>query len=294
MSEVELNAWVTGACHCGKVRFQIRLHSFEALACNCSVCAKKGFINLITKPEDFELLTGEDELETYRFNTRVAEHKFCRHCGVHPFSRPRSHPGSYDVNARCLDGGFDFLTITPFDGQNWEDNVASIRDQAQEPATVSASLRSDKLSPHFTLGEMIRSETAERQGIDNMPPAEVIPKLQHLCTTLLEPIREHFARPFRPNSGYRSEALNRAIGGSPTSQHCRGEAVDIEIHGVSNFELAAWIRDNLDFDQVILECYRPGEPNSGWGHVSLKEVSEDNRAIALTYHNRTYSEGLIA
>jgi len=119
--------WYTGGCHCGKVRFRVRIHTPEALACNCSMCAKKGMINLIAAAEDFELLQGEESLATYQFNTRVAEHRFCTTCGIHPFSRPRSHPDGYDVNARCLDAGFDFLDVTPFDGQNWEASVDSIR-----------------------------------------------------------------------------------------------------------------------------------------------------------------------
>ena len=118
--------WYEGGCHCGKVRFRVRLHSNEALECNCSVCAKKGFINLIAEPEDFELLQGENDLGNYRFNTMTAQHRFCTTCGVYVFTRPRSHPDSYDVNARCLDDGFDFLEIEPFDGQNWEQNVGSI------------------------------------------------------------------------------------------------------------------------------------------------------------------------
>jgi len=150
--------------------------------------------------------------------------------------------------------------------------------------------RTDKLSEHFTLGELIRSETADRLGIDNMPPAEIIPKLKHLCVEILEPIRQHYGKPFRPNSGYRSPEVNQAVGSSTTSQHCKGEAVDIEIPGVSNYELAVWIRDNLTFDQVILECYRPGEPNSGWVHVSLK-AGETNRAEVLTYSNKHYTYG---
>ena len=120
-------SWKAGGCHCGRVRFRIRLRSQNALECNCSMCSKKGFINLIVAPEDFELLQGEGDLATYRFNTRVAEHRFCRNCGIHPFSRPRSHPGSFDVNARCLDDGFAFLDIRPFDGQNWEASVGDIR-----------------------------------------------------------------------------------------------------------------------------------------------------------------------
>jgi len=125
MVETE-NHWFEGGCHCGSVRFKVRIHKPEAIVCNCSICEKKGFINLIAAPDDFELLKGEESLTIYRFNTRAAEHRFCKSCGIHPFSRPRSHPGSYDVNARCLDVGFEFLELTPFDGQNWEENVASI------------------------------------------------------------------------------------------------------------------------------------------------------------------------
>ena len=154
--------------------------------------------------------------------------------------------------------------------------------------------RNSRLSPHFTLGELIRSETAERKGIDNTPPPEIIPKLQRLCEEILEPVRENYGVPFRPNSGYRSEALNREIGGSPRSQHCLGEAVDIEIAGVSNYDLAKWIRDNLAFDQLILECYHRGVPNSGWVHVSLKPEEELNRNLAMTYTNRKYIDGLLA
>lgn len=103
--------WYSGGCHCGGVRFKARIEDRDgtatatAIECNCSICAKKGFINLIVAAEDFELTSGESLLSTYQFNTKNAEHRFCRHCGIHPFSRPRSHPGSYDVNARCLDNG---------------------------------------------------------------------------------------------------------------------------------------------------------------------------------------------
>ena len=111
--------WLAGGCHCGAVRFRVRLLEPRALECNCSICAKKGFINLIAEPENFQLLQGEDSLSTYRFNTGTAQHRFCSTCGIHPFSRPRSHPGAYDVNARCLDDGYEFLDIEAFDGQNW-------------------------------------------------------------------------------------------------------------------------------------------------------------------------------
>lgn len=92
------------------------------------MCAKKGMINLIVEPEHFELLSGEDALATYRFNTGVAQHLFCRACGIHSFSRPRSHPHGYDVNARCLDGdALALFELQPFDGQHWEQNVERLR-----------------------------------------------------------------------------------------------------------------------------------------------------------------------
>lgn len=118
--------WFSGGCHCRAVRFKVRIADHKALECNCSICRMKGFINLITSPEDFVLVRGEAQLSTYKFNTNTAEHRFCTICGIHPFSRPRSHPGSYDVNARCLDEGFAFLEPVPFDGQNWEENVETI------------------------------------------------------------------------------------------------------------------------------------------------------------------------
>lgn len=149
-----------------------------------------------------------------------------------------------------------------------------------------------KLSPHFTLYEMIRSQTAVRKGIDNTPPADLVPKLRDICVQILEAVRLHYGLPFRPNSGYRSPALNTAVGGSKTSQHCKGQAVDIEIAGVSNYDLAAWIQDNLIFDQLILECYTPGIPGSGWVHVSYRAGA--NRNQVMTYSGGHYQPGLVA
>jgi zinc D-Ala-D-Ala carboxypeptidase len=154
--------------------------------------------------------------------------------------------------------------------------------------------RNEKLSEHFTLGELIKSDTAERTGIDNTPPDYLLAKLKRLCTEILEPIRIHYGKPFRPNSGYRGNELNKAVNGSSSSQHCKAEAVDIEIPGVSNYDLAEWVSNNLEYDQVILEFYRKGEPRSGWVHISLKDEGEVNRAVVLTYSNRTYSEGLLS
>ncbi len=119
--------WWTGGCHCGAVRLRVRVLERRHLACNCSICRKKGFLGLIVPAEDFELLSGEDELATYRFNTGVAAHRFCRTCGIHPFSRPRSHPGGYDVNVRCLDDWDEDWISEPFDGQHWEASVETIR-----------------------------------------------------------------------------------------------------------------------------------------------------------------------
>ncbi len=110
-----------GGCHCGRVRFRVTADLAAVTECNCSVCTKKGFLHLIVPPGQFQLLSGAEELTTYRFNTGTAQHTFCRHCGIHAFYVPRSDPDKIDVNARCLDG-VDPATLRPhhFDGRNWE------------------------------------------------------------------------------------------------------------------------------------------------------------------------------
>ena len=115
-----------GGCHCGRVRFRVTADLATVTECNCSICAKKGFLHLIVPPERFALLQGEGELATYRFNTGTARHTFCRHCGIHPFYVPRSDPDKIDVNARCLDG-IDPASLRPhaFDGRNWEAAIKS-------------------------------------------------------------------------------------------------------------------------------------------------------------------------
>ena len=116
-----------GGCHCGAVRFRVRVKDFQAVDCNCSICSKKGFLHLIVPKADFELLQGSDFLTVYQFNTHQARHTFCRRCGIHSFYYPRSHPDGVDVNLRCLDGNvLDQFAIEPFDGQNWEDNITQI------------------------------------------------------------------------------------------------------------------------------------------------------------------------
>ena len=151
-----------------------------------------------------------------------------------------------------------------------------------------------KLSKNFTLEEYTKSQTALRLGIDNKPGYEHLDKAVKLFENVVQKVRDHFGVTVI-NSGYRGPELNKAIGGSEKSQHCKGEAVDIECPGTSNYVVAKWIEDNLDFDQLILEFYTPGEPNSGWVHVSY--VGEGNRKQSLTAMKEdgktVYKPGLI-
>lgn len=114
-----------GGCHCGRVRFEVEAPAdIEADECNCSICKMSGYLHLIVPKSDFRLLSGEDAIETYTFNTGVAQHYFCRHCGVKSFYVPRSHPKGVSVNTNCLDPDtIRSLEVTPFDGQDWEQNV---------------------------------------------------------------------------------------------------------------------------------------------------------------------------
>lgn len=124
------------------------------------------------------------------------------------------------------------------------------------------------LSANFTLKELTKSDTATRLGLDNTPDDAALENLKTLCEKVLQPVRDHFSKSVTVNSGYRSPESNAAVGGSKTSDHCKGQAADIEIDGLPNPELAKWIMDNLDYTQLILEFYTQGQPNSGWVHVS--------------------------
>jgi len=117
-----------GGCHCGRVRFEVDAPAvIEATDCNCSICRKAGFLHLIVADSGFRLLQGEDSLSTYTFNTGVAKHYFCGHCGVKSFYIPRSHPHGVSVNVHCLDGEtVEAINITAFDGANWEQNVSKL------------------------------------------------------------------------------------------------------------------------------------------------------------------------
>ena len=125
-----------------------------------------------------------------------------------------------------------------------------------------------QLSKNFSLEELTKSQTATRKGIDNTPSPTHQANLQSLCTHVLQPIRDHFSQVVTVSSGYRSQELCLAIGSKITSQHAKGEAADFEIFGVSNNELADYIHQNLDYDQLILEYWKESDPNSGWVHCS--------------------------
>lgn len=119
-----------GGCHCGRIRFEVSAPArLEVADCNCSICSMAGYLHLIVKSEHFRLLCGGGDLTTYTFNSGVAKHVFCRHCGVKSFYIPRSHPDGVSVNARCIDSGtVESMTVTPFDGRNWEKARSQLRD----------------------------------------------------------------------------------------------------------------------------------------------------------------------
>jgi putative chitinase len=134
-----------------------------------------------------------------------------------------------------------------------------------------------KLTEHFTVEELTASPTARARGIANTPTPEHLANMKHVCEKILEPVRAKFGKPVQINSSYRSPALNKAVGGSATSQHVNGEAVDFEVPGISNKIVADWVSENLEFDQVILEFYVEGDLNSGWVHASLKRSGANRR-----------------
>ena len=153
-----------------------------------------------------------------------------------------------------------------------------------------------RLSENFTLTEFTKSQTGLRLGIDNDPQGEHLENLRHLVNEIIQPVRSHYGRVITINSGYRSPALNQAIGGASTSQHCRGEAADIEIPGVPNYDLALYIQQHCEFDQLILEFYTPGIADSGWVHVSLRRDGKNRKhtLTAMRQKGKTvYQTGLI-
>lgn len=153
-----------------------------------------------------------------------------------------------------------------------------------------------RLSKNFTLAELTKSEAALRKGLDNTPSLTVIDNLQALVDNVLQPVREHFQLAVKVNSGYRSPEINEAVGGSKTSDHCKGMAADIEIPGVSNYMLALWISQNLKYTQLILEFYTPGVPDSGWVHVSYDPANLkcQNLTAVFEKYKTVYLQGLQA
>lgn len=144
-----------------------------------------------------------------------------------------------------------------------------------------------QITKHFTLEELTRSDTAVRFGIDNEPGSEETENLVRVCDMILEPVRHRYDTPILPSSGYRCLELNRKIGSSDKSQHTKGQAVDFEVKGVPNMEVASWIMDNLDYDQLILEFYKEGQPNSGWIHCSY--VGNENRNESKRFDGSTWN-----
>lgn len=123
----------TGGCHCGAVRFEVRApDTVEVEDCNCSICSKSGYLHLIVPASQFTLLSGEDALQTYTFNTGVAQHKFCQVCGVKSFYIPRSNPDGVDVNLRCLDETPPQVNIVKFDGKQWEQNAHTLAHKSKD------------------------------------------------------------------------------------------------------------------------------------------------------------------
>lgn len=123
-----------GSCHCQAIRFEIEADEhLEADYCNCSICAKSNYLHLILPLNRFKLLSGEQDLSTYTFNSGIAKHTFCRHCGIKPFYTPRSNPDGIDINVHCLDTRPVSINITNFDGQNWEQHAHTLAHKSKTP-----------------------------------------------------------------------------------------------------------------------------------------------------------------
>lgn len=138
-----------------------------------------------------------------------------------------------------------------------------------------------QLSANLSLAEMLRSESAKRAGIDNIPTAEHVKNMRLLAENIFQPIRNHFKVPIHISSGYRSRELNKAIGGSQTSQHSKGEAIDIDMDNtsISNRDVFMFIKDNLEFDQLIWEFGTTGNP--AWVHVSYNSNGKQRKQVLI-------------
>ena len=153
-----------------------------------------------------------------------------------------------------------------------------------------------KLTANFSLEELTKSETALRFDLDNAPNDEQLANLVALCECILQPVRDHFGKGVKVNSGLRTPEVNAKVGGSKTSDHCKGMAADIEIPGIANAELAQWIAETLEYRQVILEFYTPGIHDSGWVHLSYNPPDNKKQVLRATKQNgkTVYLNGLVA
>jgi len=153
-----------------------------------------------------------------------------------------------------------------------------------------------QLTKNFSLHELTKSETAVRNDMENNPGPAEIGNLTELAGKILQPIRDHFQKGVHINSGFRHPDVNAKVGGSRTSDHCKGMAADLEIPGIANAELAEWVKDNLEFTQLILEFYTPGIPDSGWVHVSYDPGNLKKQVMTATKQNgkTVYLPGLVA
>lgn len=151
------------------------------------------------------------------------------------------------------------------------------------------------LTENISLKELTKSETATRFGISNEPSEEIITNLQKLATNILQPIRDNFGKPLIITSGYRSPEVCLKVGSTINSQHTKGQAADFEIGGMANKDLSDWIHQNLDYDQLILEFWKPEEPNSGWVHCSYKGEGLNRKQYlrAITENGKTKYEPMV-
>ena len=151
------------------------------------------------------------------------------------------------------------------------------------------------LTENVSLKELTKSESATRFGISNEPTKEALSNLQKLATHILQPVRDHFGKPLIITSGYRSPELCLKIGSTTTSQHTKGQAADFEIGGIANKDLSDWIHQNLDYDQLILEFWKPEDANSGWVHCSYKGGGQNRKQYlrAFTENGKTKYEPMV-
>lgn len=149
------------------------------------------------------------------------------------------------------------------------------------------------LEYNFPISEFERSQAASRYNVDNTMGPKELENARALAKNVLQPIRDHYNKSVNITSGYRGPKVNRAVGGSLNSQHMKGEAADFSVSGERHIDVCRWIKDNLEFDQLILEFVDPKRPGSGWVHVSyVSDGSRKNRKEVLTINNSGTKSGL--